>query len=113
MPIVEGCTVDTQKYGEVDTTHILFIASGAFHAVKVKDLLPELQGRLPVRVELRALSENDLYRILTEPEANVLRQHTALLATEGLKVVFTDDGVRRIAHLSARGACRSLARRRC
>ena len=82
LPLIEGTTVST-KYGLVKTDHILFIASGAFHVAKPSDLLPELQGRLPIRVELRALTEEDFVRILTEPEASLIRQYTALMATEG------------------------------
>ena len=81
LPLIEGTTVST-KYGPVKTDHILFIASGAFHVAKPSDLLPELQGRLPIRVELKALTRDDFRRILTEPEANLIRQHQALMATE-------------------------------
>jgi len=101
LPLVEGCTVET-KYGEIDTSKMLFIASGAFHAVKVSDLLPELQGRLPVRVKLNALTESDMYRILTEPLGNLIRQHEAMFATEGVKVTFEDEAIRRVAHLAAK-----------
>jgi len=96
LPLIEGTTVST-KYGPVKTDHILFIASGAFHVAKPSDLLPELQGRLPIRVELKGLTRDDLRRILTEPEANLLRQHQALLATEGLTLVFTDDAIDALA----------------
>ena len=92
LPLIEGTTVST-KYGPVSTDHVLFIASGAFHVAKPSDLLPELQGRLPIRVELKALSRDDLRRILTEPEANLIRQNQALLATEGVELVFTDDAI--------------------
>ncbi len=100
LPLIEGTTVAT-KHGTVKTDHILFIASGAFHLSKPSDLLPELQGRLPIRVELSALSVDDFVRILTEPEASLIRQYTALLATEQVDLDFTDDGVREIAALSA------------
>ncbi len=100
LPLIEGTTVAT-KHGTVKTDHILFIASGAFHLSKPSDLLPELQGRLPIRVELSALSVDDFVRILTEPEASLIRQYTALLATEQVELDFTDDGVREIAALSA------------
>ena len=90
LPLIEGTTVST-KYGPVKTDHVLFIASGAFHLAKPSDLLPELQGRLPIRVELKALSRTDMRRILVEPEANLVRQHQALLFTEGVTVHFTED----------------------
>ncbi|MDP3174880.1 MAG: ATP-dependent protease ATPase subunit HslU [Phenylobacterium sp.] len=96
LPLIEGTTVAT-KHGPVKTDHILFIASGAFHVSKPSDLLPELQGRLPIRVELKALTRDDLRRILTEPEANLIRQHQALLATEGVTLVFTEDGIDAVA----------------
>ena len=96
LPLVEGTTVNT-KYGMIKTDHILFIASGAFHVAKPSDLLPELQGRLPIRVELKALTRDDLRRILTEPEANLVRQHQALLATEGVTLTFTDDAIDALA----------------
>ncbi len=99
LPLVEGCTVST-KYGMVRTDHILFIASGAFHLAKPSDLIPELQGRLPIRVELNALSTDDFVRILTEPDASLTEQYTALLDTEQLKLSFTADGVRRIAEVA-------------
>ena len=99
LPLVEGCTVST-KYGMVKTDHVLFIASGAFHMSKPSDLIPELQGRLPIRVELDALGVQDFVRILTEPDASLCRQYAALLETEGVKVEFTDDGVRRIAEVA-------------
>jgi len=100
LPLIEGTTVST-KYGPVKTDHILFIASGAFHVAKPSDLLPELQGRLPIRVELRALTEADFVRILTEPEASLIRQYTALMATEEVTLDFTEDGIAEIAKLSA------------
>lgn len=96
LPLVEGCTVST-KYGMVKTDHILFIASGAFHLTKPSDLIPELQGRLPIRVELSALSVEDFERILTEPDAALTVQYRALMDTEGLKLDFTEDGVKQIA----------------
>ncbi|MDQ2860045.1 MAG: ATP-dependent protease ATPase subunit HslU [Pseudomonadota bacterium] len=96
LPLIEGTTVST-KYGPVKTDHILFIASGAFHVAKPSDLLPELQGRLPIRVELKALTRDDLRRILVEPEANLIRQHQALLATEGVTLTFTDEAIDALA----------------
>ena len=96
LPLVEGCTVST-KHGMVKTDHILFIASGAFQVASPSDLIPELQGRLPIRVELQALTVNDFERILTEPSASVTVQYKALMATEGVTIEFTDDGIRRIA----------------
>ncbi|MCU5773570.1 HslU--HslV peptidase ATPase subunit [Erwiniaceae bacterium BAC15a-03b] len=96
LPLVEGCTVST-KHGMVKTDHILFIASGAFQVAKPSDLIPELQGRLPIRVELQALTVNDFERILTEPNASISVQYKALMGTEGVTVDFTDDGIRRIA----------------
>lgn len=99
LPLVEGCTVST-KQGMVRTDHILFIASGAFHLSKPSDLIPELQGRLPIRVELDALSSEDFVRILTEPNASLTEQYVALMATEGLELKFTEDGVKRIAQVS-------------
>lgn len=99
LPLIEGCTVNT-KYGMIKTDHILFIASGAFHLAKPSDLIPELQGRLPIRVELSALKVDDFVRILTEPSASLTTQYTALLATEGLSVSFTDDGIKRIAEMA-------------
>lgn len=100
LPLIEGTTVST-KYGPVKTDHILFIASGAFHVAKPSDLLPELQGRLPIRVELRALTEADFVRILTEPEASLIRQYKALMATEDVTLDFTEDGIAEIAKISA------------
>jgi ATP-dependent HslUV protease ATP-binding subunit HslU len=96
LPLVEGCTVTT-KYGMVKTDHILFIASGAFHLTKPSDLIPELQGRLPIRVELSALNADDFERILTEPDAALTVQYKALLATEGFNIDFTEDGIKQIA----------------
>ncbi len=96
LPLIEGSTVST-KHGMVKTDHILFIASGAFHLAKPSDLIPELQGRLPIRVELNALTADDFKRILTEPDASLTEQYQGLLATEGVKVEFTDDGIQRIA----------------
>ena len=98
LPLVEGSTVST-KYGAIKTDHILFIASGAFHLTKPSDLIPELQGRFPIRVELDALSADDFVRILTEPDASLTEQYTALLATEGADLKFTTDGIKRIAEL--------------
>jgi len=98
LPIVEGCTVST-KYGAIKTDHILFIASGAFHLTKPSDLIPELQGRFPIRVELDALSAEDFVRILTEPDASLTEQYAALLATEGVHISFAKDGIQRIAEL--------------
>uniref|UniRef100_A0A7S2RAH1 AAA+ ATPase domain-containing protein n=1 Tax=Eucampia antarctica TaxID=49252 RepID=A0A7S2RAH1_9STRA len=100
LPLVEGTTIST-KYGNVNTDYILFIASGAFHAVKPSDMLPELQGRLPIRVELNGLTEDDLYKILTEPVANLLCQQVELIATEGVNLVFEDEAVREIARTAA------------
>jgi ATP-dependent HslUV protease ATP-binding subunit HslU len=99
LPLVEGSTVST-KYGMIRTDHILFIASGAFHLSKPSDLIPELQGRLPIRVELNALTADDFMRILTEPDASLTEQYAALLATENVKLTFTPDGVRRIAEIA-------------
>src|SRR4051794_36349392 len=100
LPLIEGTTVAT-KHGAVKTDHILFIASGAFHLAKPSDLLPELQGRLPIRVELQALTRDDLKRILTEPEASLIQQYTALLATEKVTLEFTDDAIDALADLAA------------
>ena len=96
LPLIEGSTVST-KHGMIKTDHILFIASGAFHLAKPSDLIPELQGRLPIRVELEALSPEDFQRILTEPDASLTEQYQALLGTEGLTITFSDDGINRIA----------------
>ena len=92
MPLIEGTTVST-KHGNVKTDHVLFIASGAFHIAKPSDLLPELQGRLPIRVELKPLTREDFVRILTEPEASLIRQYEALLATEGVTLTFGVDAI--------------------
>lgn len=100
LPLIEGTTVST-KYGAVKTDHILFIASGAFHIAKPSDLLPELQGRLPIRVELRALTEDDFVRILTETDNALTRQYTALMQTEEVTVTFTDDGIHALAAIAA------------
>ncbi|MBT8455540.1 MAG: ATP-dependent protease ATPase subunit HslU [Alphaproteobacteria bacterium] len=100
LPLIEGTTVST-KYGPVKTDHILFIASGAFHIAKPSDLLPELQGRLPIRVELRALTEDDFVRILTETDNALTRQYTALMATEEVTVTFSDDGIAALAKIAA------------
>ena len=99
LPLVEGCTVTT-KAGMIKTDHILFIASGAFHVAKPSDLIPELQGRLPIRVELSALTVNDFVRILREPNASLTEQYTALMETEGVGLVFTDDSLARIAEVA-------------
>lgn len=100
LPIVEGSIVMT-KYGPVKTDHVLFIASGAFHTSKPSDLIPELQGRFPIRVELDSLDVNDFYRILTEPENALIKQYTALVETEGVKIKFEDDAIREIAKVAA------------
>lgn len=99
LPLVEGCTVSS-KYGTIKTDHILFIASGAFHFAKPSDLIPELQGRLPIRVELHALTVEDFVRILTEPNASLTEQYAALLATEKVTLRYTDDAIRRIAEMA-------------
>ncbi len=99
LPLVEGCTVNT-KYGPIKTDHVLFIASGAFHVAKPSDLIPELQGRFPIRVELTSLSVEDFVRILTEPSASLTTQYAALLETEGVKVSFIESGVRRLAEIA-------------
>jgi len=99
LPLVEGCTVST-KSGMIKTDHILFIASGAFHLSKPSDLIPELQGRLPIRVELSALSVEDFVRILREPDASLTEQYEALMATEGVRLEFTDDGLQRLAEVA-------------
>jgi ATP-dependent HslUV protease ATP-binding subunit HslU len=100
LPLIEGTTVST-KYGPVKTDHILFIASGAFHIAKPSDLLPELQGRLPIRVELRALTEEDFVRILTETDNALTRQYSALMGTEEVTVTFTPDGIAALARIAA------------
>jgi ATP-dependent HslUV protease ATP-binding subunit HslU len=99
LPLIEGTTVAT-KHGSVKTDHILFIASGAFHTARPSDLLPELQGRLPIRVELKALTRDDMQRILTEPEASLIKQYVALLDTEGVSLNFTADGIGAIADIA-------------
>lgn len=99
LPLIEGCTVNT-KLGMVKTDHILFIASGAFHLSKPSDLVPELQGRLPIRVELKALTPNDFERILTEPHASLTEQYRELLLTEGLSINFAEDGIKRLAEIA-------------
>jgi len=99
LPLVEGCTIST-KYGMIKTDHILFIASGAFHLSKPSDLIPELQGRLPIRVELSALSVKDFVRILTEPDASLTEQYSALLGTEGVTLKYTEEGVSRLAEIA-------------
>ena len=99
LPLIEGSTVTT-KYGAIRTNHILFIASGAFHMTKPSDLIPELQGRLPIRVELHALTPNDFKRILTEPDASLVQQYEALMGAEGLKLSFTDDAITRLAEVA-------------
>jgi ATP-dependent HslUV protease ATP-binding subunit HslU len=99
LPIVEGTTVNT-KYGMVRTDHILFIAAGAFHVSKPSDLIPELQGRFPIRVELHALGKDEFVRILTEPRSALIKQYTALMETEGIELTFTDDAIHRIAELA-------------
>ena len=100
LPLIEGTTVST-KYGPIKTDHILFIASGAFHVAKPSDLLPELQGRLPIRVELKGLSEDDFVAILSDTKASLPAQYKALIATEGVEVSFTDDGIRAVARIAA------------
>ncbi len=99
LPLVEGCTVNT-KYGQIKTDHILFIGSGAFHLCKPSDMIPELQGRLPIRVELRSLTVEDFVRILTEPDASIVKQYKALMQTEGLSIDFSEDGLARIAEIA-------------
>lgn len=99
LPLVEGSCIST-KYGTVDTSHILFIASGAFHIAKPSDLLPELQGRLPIRVELQALSKEDMVAILKEPESSLIKQYVALMKADGVDLEFTEDGIKRIAEIA-------------
>ena len=113
LPLIEGTTVAT-KYGQVKTDYMLFIASGAFHVAKPSDLLPELQGRLPIRVELKALTREDFRRILTEPEANLIRQHQALLATEGVTLGFTEQAIEALADAAVQvnGAVENIGARR-
>jgi ATP-dependent HslUV protease ATP-binding subunit HslU len=100
LPLIEGTTVST-RYGPVKTDHILFIASGAFHVAKPADLLPELQGRLPIRVELKGLTREDFVRILSDTEASLTRQYVALMATEGVELAFAADGIEAIARIAA------------
>jgi ATP-dependent HslUV protease ATP-binding subunit HslU len=111
--LIEGTTVST-KHGSIKTDHILFIASGAFHIAKPSDLLPELQGRLPIRVELKSLSRADFVRILTEPESSLVKQTIALLATESVALQFTDDAVAAIADVAVEvnGALENIGARR-
>ena len=113
LPLIEGTTVST-RYGPVRSDHILFIASGAFHVAKPSDLLPELQGRLPIRVELRALTREDFRRILTEPEANLVRQHQALMATEGVELKFTAEAIDALADaaVEVNGSVENIGARR-
>jgi len=113
LPLIEGTQVST-KHGPVKTDHVLFIASGAFHLAKPSDLLPELQGRLPIRVELKALSRDDMKRILTEPEASLIKQYTALLATEEVSISFTDEAIDAIADLATdiNGSVENIGARR-
>jgi ATP-dependent HslUV protease ATP-binding subunit HslU len=113
LPLIEGTTVST-KHGPVKTDHILFIASGAFHVSKPSDLLPELQGRLPIRVELKSLTRADFVRILTEPEASLVKQTIALLETEGVKLEITDDAVSAIADVAVdvNGSVENIGARR-
>ncbi|MDP8908020.1 MAG: AAA family ATPase, partial [Chloroflexota bacterium] len=99
LPIVEGSTVMT-RYGPVQTDHILFIAAGSFHSARPSDLIPELQGRFPIRVELQSLTEDDLFAILSEPQNALTKQYEALLATEGLTLQFPDDGLREVARMA-------------
>jgi ATP-dependent HslUV protease ATP-binding subunit HslU len=113
LPLIEGTTVTT-KYGPVKSDFVLFIASGAFHVAKPSDLLPELQGRLPIRVELKALTRDDFRRILTEPEANLIRQNQALMATEGVTLTFTADAIDALADaaVAVNGAVENIGARR-
>jgi len=113
LPLIEGTTVST-KYGPVKSDHVLFIASGAFHVAKPSDLLPELQGRLPIRVELKALTRDDFVRILTEPEASLIRQNQALLATEDVTLTFSPDAIEALADaaVAANGAVENIGARR-
>jgi ATP-dependent HslUV protease ATP-binding subunit HslU len=113
LPLIEGTTVST-KYGPVKTDHILFIASGAFHVSKPSDLLPELQGRLPIRVELKALTKEDLIGILKDTDASLIKQYVALMATEGLTLEFTEDGIDAIADVAVmvNGSVENIGARR-
>ena len=99
LPLIDGCTVST-KYGAIKTDHILFITSGAFHLAKPSDLIPELQGRLPIRVELKSLNADDFFRILTEPSSALIKQYTALLKTEGVDLEFDEAALRKIAKMA-------------
>ena len=101
LPLIEGTTVST-KHGAVKTDHILFIASGAFHVAKPSDLLPELQGRLPIRVELSSLTEDDFRRILNDTEASLIKQYVALMQAEGVELAFTDDAIAAVARVAAK-----------
>ena len=115
LPIVEGTTVNT-KYGMVRTDHILFIAAGAFHVSKPSDLIPELQGRFPIRVELEPLGKDEFVRILTEPRSALVKQYMALMETEGIELTFTDDAIRshrRFRDASSTSAPRTSARGGC
>ena len=109
LPIVEGTTVNT-RYGMVRTDHILFIAAGAFHVSKPSDLIPELQGRFPIRVELQSLTVEDFVKILTEPKSSLVKQYTALLETEGLKLEFTSEALAEIAKFAARVNCLEISK---
>jgi ATP-dependent HslUV protease ATP-binding subunit HslU len=113
LPLIEGTTVAT-KHGTIKTDHILFVASGAFHIARPSDLLPELQGRLPIRVELNSLTEDDFKRILTDTEASLIKQYVALMQTEGLDLEFTDDAVAAIARIAAKvnGSVENIGARR-
>jgi ATP-dependent HslUV protease ATP-binding subunit HslU len=113
LPLIEGTTVST-KYGPVKTDHVLFIASGAFHMAKPSDLLPELQGRLPIRVELQTLTREDFKRILTEPEASLIKQYVALMATEGVTLIVAEDGVDALADIAVQvnGSVENIGARR-
>ena len=113
LPIIEGSTVNT-KYGPVKTDHVLFIAAGAFHVNKPSDLIPELQGRFPIRVELSALNKDDFVRILTEPENSLVRQYRALLQTENLNVTFKKDAIEEVARMAdlANGRLENIGARR-
>ena len=113
LPLIEGTTVAT-KHGAVKTDHILFIASGAFHVSRPSDLLPELQGRLPIRVELKSLTEEDFRRILTDTEASLIKQYEALMRTEGVELEFADDSITAIARIAAQvnGSVENIGARR-
>jgi len=101
LPIIEGSSINT-KYGLVKTDHMLFIAAGAFHTAKLSDLIPELQGRFPIRVELNSLTEHDFIKILTEPDNSLVKQYTALMKTENLQLHFTTDGIKELAKTAAK-----------